>query len=68
MNEEIMRKAGFSKQVNLVKLNMCPFCKKSVSVRDFRDIQSIKEFKISGLCQECQDEIFGTTGPLGEGE
>jgi hypothetical protein len=25
---------------------------------DFRDILSYKEFKISGICQECQDEVF----------
>lgn len=26
---------------------------------DFRDDISAKEFRISGLCQKCQDSIFG---------
>ncbi len=27
---------------------------------DFRDALSHREYAISGLCQGCQDEIFGT--------
>jgi len=26
--------------------------------KSFRDMLSLKEFSISGLCQECQDSIF----------
>ena len=26
---------------------------------DFKNEQSKKEFLISGLCQECQDSVFG---------
>jgi hypothetical protein len=26
---------------------------------DFRDDLSIKEYQISGLCQSCQDDVFG---------
>lgn len=29
-----------------------------VSIDDFRDQLSIKEFGISGMCQVCQDEVF----------
>lgn len=32
-------------------------CGKSV-IGEFRDVLSLKEYKISGLCQICQDEIF----------
>jgi len=39
--------------------NKCVFCGKPVLGRDFRDEQSLKEFTISGICQSCQDEIFG---------
>lgn len=28
-------------------------------VGEFRDALSEKEYRISGLCQKCQDEIFG---------
>ena len=50
--------AGFKKEVNLVELGKCLFCKKEVNFKDFRDLLSMKEFKISGICQECQDKTF----------
>jgi hypothetical protein len=34
-------------------------CGKPVLVNEFRDELSLKEYRISGLCQQCQDEIFG---------
>lgn len=39
----------------------CPFCGKDMSNPEgmFRDKLSLKEFGISGLCQECQDKVFG---------
>jgi hypothetical protein len=27
-------------------------------IGEFRDELSVKEFKISGMCQSCQDEVF----------
>ena len=36
----------------------CPICK--AEIKGFRDPLSIKEYRISGLCQACQDEMFGT--------
>lgn len=38
---------------------ICPFCGHEVNMENFRDTISIKEFHISGLCQRCQDEVFG---------
>jgi len=32
--------------------------------KSFRDDLSRKEFSISGLCQTCQDEVFGTEEPV----
>ena len=62
MNEEIMRKAGFSKEVDRVKEGKCSLCGKEIdTVFAFRDGVSKREFVISGLCQECQDKTFGTT-------
>jgi hypothetical protein len=26
---------------------------------DFRNEKSIREYKISGMCQDCQDRVFG---------
>ena len=33
------------------------FCKKPIT--EFRDEISEKEYNISGVCQECQDSVFG---------
>lgn len=58
MNKELMKKAGFGKEVNLVEKGFCPFCQVSLSTVEFRDEISRRENKISGLCQKCQDEMF----------
>lgn len=59
MNAEIMRAAGFNKEVDRVKGGHCPFCNLHHSLMYFRDDLSRKEYYISGLCQKCQDETFG---------
>jgi len=41
-------------------MNTCPLCKTKITcLNDFRDNQSVKEYKISGMCQNCQDGVFG---------
>jgi len=35
-------------------------CGKPVNGLDFKDDLSAKEYLISGLCQECQDSVFGS--------
>lgn len=54
-----MKKAGFEKEVRLVENSVCPACCKPIDMLNFKDDLSCKEFSISGLCQKCQDEIFG---------
>ena len=49
----------FTEQAKSIKLGNCPFCKKPVLESDFKDALSKKEYSISGLCQKCQDSIFG---------
>ena len=39
---------------------LCPFCGKDMTNPTFRDEKSRKEFMISGICQECQDDFFKT--------
>lgn len=34
----------------------CPWCKNPVG--EFKDTKSEKEYGISGLCQNCQDDFF----------
>jgi hypothetical protein len=59
MNKDIMRSAGFAKEVEMVEDGYCPDCGEKVDPTEFQDELSVKEFHISGLCQGCQDEIFG---------
>ena len=47
----------------IIEANQCAFCKKEVT--DFRDEISIREYRISGMCQACQDEVFGTEYQIG---
>ncbi|MGI6114244.1 MAG: hypothetical protein ACOYEJ_09035 [Mahellales bacterium] len=59
MNETIIKNCGFGKHVDMINNKMCPFCQKVINMNNFRNEISKKEYKISGLCQECQDKIFG---------
>ena len=37
--------------------NLCVDCKENADI--FKDELSRREFSISGLCQKCQDSVFG---------
>ena len=58
MNKEIMKKMGFEKEVEKVEHGFCPFCNMPINIADFKNEISKKEYKISGLCQQCQNETF----------
>jgi hypothetical protein len=45
---------------------VCTFC--AITLDDFRDEISAKEYSISGMCQTCQDATFGVNGVDGQGE
>lgn len=60
---------------NKYGLTSCPFCGKSATKTGrndcaeaflFRDELSAREYRISGLCQACQDATFGVDD--GEGQ
>ena len=42
-----------------IEEDRCVFCPKKVIINQFRNQISLKEYRISGLCQSCQDEMFG---------
>lgn len=42
---------------NALGASRCPTC--SDEVGDFRDELSAREYGISGMCQKCQDSVFG---------
>lgn len=58
MNKIILNKLGFSKEIDRINKKKCPMCNKDINMNDFKDKLSLKEFKISGMCQKCQDKIF----------
>jgi len=59
MNKKIMEAMGFAEEMERVSKGNCPFCNKDIWEKDFRNALSLKEYRISGLCQTCQDEMFG---------
>ena len=59
MNTNILKKAGFGKEVERVAKNQCPFCGEYIDESKFKDVLSLKEYTNSGLCQVCQDKMFG---------
>jgi hypothetical protein len=46
-------------RVGAVSENSCVTC--SGEAKSFRDAISKKEYTISGMCQSCQDSIFGVS-------
>ncbi len=58
MNKYIMRTMGFGDQVDLVEKGKCPFCKKQVDPGKFKDELTLKEYRISGMCEKCQNDFF----------
>ncbi len=41
----------------------CATCGQDCLNVAFRDEVSFKEYKISGMCQKCQDDVFGVEEP-----
>lgn len=63
MNKDIMREIGFGEAVDMIEAGICPGCGETVLPSDFRDALSEREWGISGLCQSCQDAVFGKDLP-----
>lgn len=56
---KILIELGFKDELELIKESKCPSCGKKINpYTDFNDQLSIKEWSMSGLCQECQDKFF----------
>ena len=51
-----MKQAGLGRMVELVDARKCPTCEQEIG--EFRDELSLREFRISGMCQSCQDGFF----------
>jgi uncharacterized protein with PIN domain len=51
----------FPKAMEAIKNNICPTCGREIKfgARDqFKDEISRREYRISGMCQKCQDSVF----------
>ena len=46
-----------SQRKEKMKERKCVMCDKDI--KGFRDQQSLREWEISGICQDCQDGVFG---------
>lgn len=46
-------------RMRAVRSNYCALCGSDVLAGSLIDEESRREFRISGMCQECQDEMFG---------
>ena len=62
MNEDIMRAAGFGKQLDLIKQGLCPMCEKKLYVSELRTEIERNEYRISGMCHKCQTIHFKKDG------
>ena len=58
MNIDIIRKI-FPEKAKLIEEGKCPDCGVLIANTTFVGTASMKEFEISGLCQKCQDKVFG---------
>ena len=56
--KQLLRMAGLGAKVALVEEGLCPTCGKLIVQESFTDDLSRKEFSLSGMCQECQNEVF----------
>ena len=46
-------------EVAIVEVCRCPSCAENVDINEFRNEVFMREFESSGLCQGCQDVVFG---------
>ena len=58
MNPQIMTASGFPNAYEEQQAGICPICKSSISLDSFKDVLSIQDYAITGLCQKCQDRIY----------
>ena len=60
--EDLLAILGGSPRKEVITTGRCMSCKTdSITEDSFRDDLSIKEYKISGMCQKCQDDFFGVS-------
>ena len=53
----------FPEAADRIMQSLCVSCDTEIRHHDFRDDISKKEYGISGMCQGCQDSVFGEPEP-----
>lgn len=53
----------FPEAVKRISMGKCATCGKDVNHDDFRKDIDRRKFKISGMCQKCQDSVFKPRQP-----
>lgn len=66
MNKEIIEKL-FPDALRRMEAGRCPICAKVIKPEEFRTELDVKEYKISGMCQSCQDKAFNIAGVGSDG-
>ena len=57
--KSFLKSLRIRRRVLTVKGCTCPLCAEKVDKEEFRNEVFRKEFESSGLCQGCQDTVFG---------
>jgi len=57
--KSFLKSLRLRRKVRMVEECTCPLCAEKVDKNEFRNEVFIKEFESSGLCQGCQDTVFG---------
>jgi len=57
MNSDILRKIN-PIAFKEIQEGKCPTCTKEAFLSDFKNQISFVEYRISGMCQKCQDKVF----------
>lgn len=52
----------FPKEMDNIKKGLCACCGIEIQKDEFRDDLSKREYATSGMCQDCQDSVFGKGG------
>jgi len=60
MSKNMLEECGILDDFDTAKKKYCPLCKNVINMHDFKDEISRREFLISGMCQKCQDDFFGS--------
>ena len=55
--EKLLTELSGNNRPDMIRQNLCAWCKGPAL--EFRDDLSKQEYRISGMCQTCQDETFG---------